>query len=198
MVRADRPAITIEVMKKSMLALGAAALCLSLSACAPPADEAPVSSGAQEPGQSAAAPTQQAQSATPTPTTQAPPKLGQTYTWDDGLAVTIGGAQEYQPSAIVDEEYHLEAGTPLKFQITIQNNTPQPVDASQFISDLVSAGEPAEQVEDLDQGISLPSGTIEPGASLSYTAAFIVPDPGSFEITWYDLTQARDKVVFSQ
>lgn len=103
----------------------------------------------------------------------------ETYTYADGLAITVSAPQEYTPS-----EYAVGVdgdGTPVTFDITIENGTGEVFDPALMYPVVASGGSESEAV--YDDGIDmLPSSKIQPDKSLSYTVAYMVADTGDVQV----------------
>ncbi|GAA1984379.1 hypothetical protein GCM10009718_22190 [Isoptericola halotolerans] len=97
----------------------------------------------------------------------------ETFTYDDGLAITVSGPEEFTPG-----EYAVGAdgeGTPMIFEISVDNGTDEVFEPSLLFPVVVSAGSESGLV--YDDGVdTFASSSIQPGKVLSYTTAFMVAD----------------------
>lgn len=122
--------------------------------------------------------------------------FGDTYTWDDGLAVTISAPTEFTVSEFWAEDFDLEANTPLYFEITVTNGTTEPFDPFMADANVLSGGKQAETVfsgEDVD--LDTPTVQLLPGKSISYNVGFVVADVDDLQFSWGDWD--RDPVFFA-
>jgi hypothetical protein len=103
----------------------------------------------------------------------------ETFTYDDGLSITVAAPEEFTPG-----EYAVGIegeGTPVIFEITVENGTDEVFDPSLIYPIVVSAGAESEAV--YDDGIDMyASSSIQPGKSLSFTTAFMLADTGDVQL----------------
>lgn len=102
--------------------------------------------------------------------------FGQTFKYDDGLAVTVSKPKNFKPSeyAFTSEDW---AGYK-KFKITVVNNTGETVDVSLFYVTMQSGNEEAEQVFDGENGLDgAPSTKLLDGRESTFAVGFGVADP---------------------
>ena len=94
--------------------------------------------------------------------------FGQTFTYADGLAVTVDRPTAYDPSS-----YAAGHTNPHAFQVTVRvtNNTGQAFDPTLLSVAMSTAGAPASQVFDSEMGLP-PQNQLQPGRSLTYDVAF--------------------------
>jgi hypothetical protein len=94
--------------------------------------------------------------------------FGQTFTYADGLAVTVDRPAAYDPSS-----YAAGHTNPHAFQVTVRvtNNTGQAFDPTLLSVAMSTAGAPASQVFDSEMGLP-PQNQLQPGRSLTYDVAF--------------------------
>ncbi|MDD7924133.1 hypothetical protein [Actinomycetospora chibensis] len=94
--------------------------------------------------------------------------FGQTFTYADGLAVTVDRPTAYDPSS-----YAAGNTNPHAFQVTVRvtNNTGQAFDPTLLSVAMSTAGAPASQVFDSEMGLP-PQNQLQPGRSLTYDVAF--------------------------
>ena len=126
------------------------------------------------------------------------PTFGDTYTWDDGLAVTISEPEEATLSEYAGEMYDLEAGTPIAFTVTLTNGTDKDVEAMMINTKMTSGGKESEAIFDSVAGVDLPTATVLPGKSLEWKIGFVVADPADMILTVSDVLDFNsDKVHFT-
>jgi hypothetical protein len=114
---------------------------------------------------------------TPTPTpTSTNAAFGGSFTWTDGVSVTVAAPAPYEPSKYA-------AGTDkftnfVSFQITINNGTAGNFDPSQFYATVSSASTEGDQVYDSANNINgAPDTAVLPGRQVVFQLAFGVQDP---------------------
>ncbi len=100
--------------------------------------------------------------------------FGSTYTWTDGLSVTIGEAQPYTPSewAAADEADHY-----VVFDVHVINNTGAPWDPFLFHATIQSANQEGSSVYDSEQLPPEPSTKLLDGREAQFQIAYGVVDP---------------------
>lgn len=126
------------------------------------------------------------------------PTFGDTYTWNDGLAVTISEPTEFTINEFTAELYDLDAGTPILFDVIVDNGTDEELDSIGFHANALSGGKEAEAVFDTENGVDLPTVKLLPGDTLTYKIAFIVADLDDVRVSWSDLSFDRDQVHFTE
>jgi hypothetical protein len=107
--------------------------------------------------------------------------FGETYTYDDGLAVTVSAPEEFTPS-----EWSIGAdgdGTPVKFDITIENGSGETFDPTLVYATVASDGVESEGIYDDEIGSS-PSTSVRPGKSVTYTVGYMVADPSDIQMDY--------------
>ncbi|MGY1822748.1 hypothetical protein [Geodermatophilus sp. SYSU D00079] len=105
------------------------------------------------------------------------PRFGETYTYENGLAVTVGPPQPYTPS---DSAAVGEPAPPafVVFDVTVVNGTTGNYDPVSFSASLQSGVTEEEQVYDSANGIGgTPSTTLLPGRESVFRLAFGATDP---------------------
>ena len=115
------------------------------------------------------------------------PTFGDTYTWPDGLSITISQPEEFTPSEYMGDIYDLEAGTPIKFIVTATNGTDTDLEAFGIDTQMSSGGKQSEAIFDSEAGIDMPTVTILPGNSLEWNIGFIVADPSNMQLSVSDV-----------
>ena len=112
------------------------------------------------------------------------PTFGDTYTWPNGLAVTIS---EPEPLTLTNELtadlYNLDAGDLLAFTVTIHNGTSEDVEAFAIITQMTSGSRESEAVFATEDNIDMPTSTILPGKDLIWKVAYVVADPTDMQLT---------------
>jgi hypothetical protein len=120
---------------------------------------------------------QAAESETVAPSAEAAPapKFGQTFTFENGLAVTVGVPQPFTPSETAAAE---EAPAYVSFPVTVVNGSNENYDPVLFNATLQSSNVEAAQVFDSEQGINgPPATTLLPGRESAFQVVFGVADP---------------------
>ena len=112
--------------------------------------------------------------------------FGQTMTWDDGVALTVSAPEPYTPS---DFAVGATQANNVVFTLTLTNNStqdlqPLPLPAfssgDQEVSQIFDIGSDVFETGD-DVGFP-PAETLEPGASVTWRAAWSVDDPSSLTL----------------
>lgn len=121
-------------------------------------------------------PSEEATSAEPTSEAPSTPQFGETYSWDDGLEMTVSKPTAYKPSDSA-------AGTEkfknfLVFQVTIKNGSKEKFEPGLATISVSSGDEEGQEVFDSAKGIeSAPSTSVQPGRSAKWKVVFAVKDP---------------------
>lgn len=148
------------------LLMGAESSCGSSKSGSKGAPEA----GNNRPSASAQATEEPTDAATEEPDETAPVKLGETFKYTDGLAITISKPQPYKPSpyaAVKKSPYYR------LFIVTIVNGTGKRYDTSQFSTTLQSANEEADESFDSEKGLEgAPSTTLLPGREARFKIGY--------------------------
>ncbi|MCE3551547.1 hypothetical protein LWC33_08780 [Pseudonocardia sp. RS11V-5] len=122
--------------------------------------------------------------------------FGQTYTYKDGLAVTIAAPAKFTPSRFAAPQNIDRA---VLLTVTVQNGTTQNFDVNTFGNgpDATFAGAHADEITDLQQLEAAESTTLLPGKSYTYKKAFAVGSgAGELQAEWKrDLFS--DPVIFT-
>ena len=161
-------------MRRKSLTLAFAAAAVILTACEPAAsgEVSDASAGNNRPSDSAT----NEEGGAPIADAPANPVFGQTYTFEDGLAVTVSAPRPYTPSeyAYVDEN----ASAFLAFDVTIVNGTSANYEPSIFSTTLQSGNAEAQEVFDSANNLTgSPSTPILPGRESAFTIAYGVTNP---------------------
>lgn len=181
-------------MKRSLGAIGVVSAlilagCMSnpakVSDASPAGSNRPVESSAvpapAAPSVTAAAPTTSAPAPKPTPIPTPTPtepggvaKFGKTYTWTDGLSVTVSAPAPYTPSQYAAG---VTKGVPnVVVGITIVNKTKAPFDPVLFHVTAQSGNEEAKKIFDTNVGTT-PTTKVLPGREVTFKMAFSAPAP---------------------
>lgn len=159
-------------MNRILISVAAALLltgCASTSGTStdetPRGANAPASSGAGEPEES----TQETEE-TGTVT------FGESFTWTDGLAVTVSKPKKFRPSEYAS--YDDEAKANLMFNFRVVNNTGEAFDMALFYVTMQSGNTEAEQIFDTDKELEgSPSTKLLDGRESEFKVGFSVMDP---------------------
>ena len=90
------------------------------------------------------------------------PRFGETFRYGGGLAVTVAEPESFRPAPWVDRR----PGTPVRFEITVRNQTGDEWNPSQLHVRLLAAFAPATQIFDYDNDvIARPEGRVPDGKS---------------------------------
>ncbi|GAA2852556.1 hypothetical protein GCM10010472_07180 [Pseudonocardia halophobica] len=110
--------------------------------------------------------------------------FGQTYTYKDGLAVTIAAPADFTPSRFAAPQ---NVDRAVLLTVTVQNGTTQNYDVNTFGNgpNVTFDGAKAEEITDLDQLQLAESATVLPGKSYTYEKAFAVGSgTGELQAEW--------------
>ncbi|MGA4670618.1 hypothetical protein ACPCG0_12640 [Propionibacteriaceae bacterium Y1923] len=110
----------------------------------------------------------------PTPTDDPVKAFGASYTWEDGLAVTVSKPADFKPGEWSQEEGYDKY---VVFEITLVNNSGTPWDPGMFYATLQSANEEAPTIYDSEQLGERPSTKLLNGREAKFKMAFAVKDP---------------------
>ncbi|WZH52917.1 MAG: hypothetical protein PIR53_02730 [Nocardioides alkalitolerans] len=121
------------------------------------------------------------------------PAFGQAYTWDNGLTVTVSAPEQFQPSeyAFVEGE-----GTPLKFTITVVNNTGDNYEPVGDYITLQSGNAEAASIYDMETLSDTPSTVLLDGREIVYSIGFMAADPADLVMEFQPSDYALDSVIF--
>jgi len=123
------------------------------------------------------------------------PAFGDAWAFDDGLTVTIGAPEPFEPSewAVFDED----ADTHLKFEVLVENGTGEDYDPNGIVITANSGGREADPVFDTENSLDgSPSTTVIDGGSVTYNVGFSVLDPDSVHVEFRDFDLNRPSVIF--
>lgn len=117
----------------------------------------------------------QAEATTETPSGSDYPAFGETYQWSDGIAVTIGPATPFTPSAAAAGA---GTGAHVMFDVTVVNGTSANYEPAIFSVSMQSGNTEASQVFDVDPELGgAPSTVLLPGREVTFKIGFAVADP---------------------
>lgn len=176
-------------LRKTAALAAAASVLFSLGACATTDGETTASptGGTNRPTESSS---QSSTTPEPEPTTEPEPEssltdtegpgilaLGESFTYSDGLQVTVG-----KPQKMVSSEWASPSGTAgLVMDVTIVNGSPTPFDPSMGYATAQSGNTEAEEIFDSENGLEgSPSTSVLPGREVTYKMAFAGTDLDSF------------------
>ncbi len=124
------------------------------------------------------------------------PAFGDTYTWDDGLAVAVSEPSEFSPSEYAAGT--VEGQSNIIFDVTVTNGTSEDIESSLVNITVSSGGKEASAIFDTEGGTDFVSSTILPGKSLSWKVAYSVADPADVQMTVDNVVDFdRGKVHFT-
>ena len=186
--RAQDDADTLDHMKRTLALIAAPILAISLAACSSSdSNDAAEEVVVTEQTQSEEEVVTEEETEVVVEITDGNPTFGDTYTWPDGLAITISQPQEFTPSEYMGDIYDLEAGTPIKFTVTATNGTDTDLEAFSIDTQMSSGGKQSEAIFDSEAGIDMPTVAILPGNSLEWSIGFIVADPSNMQLSVSDV-----------
>lgn len=110
----------------------------------------------------------------PQPAAPANPTFGETYTWEDGISVTVSPPEPFEPS-----EYAIAGEWPayLAFNVKVVNGTQANFDPSMFSTTLQSGNTEGDEVFDSANGFEgSPSTTLLPGREAVFKIGYGVQD----------------------
>jgi hypothetical protein len=108
--------------------------------------------------------------------------FGSTFTWPDGIAVTVSKPAPYTPSSSAAKQTGDKKF--ISVETTLKNGTKAPIEASQFYAKATTGDREAHEVFDSGQGMGgSPSSTILPGKELKWKTAWGVEEGKPFVMT---------------
>lgn len=112
----------------------------------------------------------------PEPVDEGPAVLsfGQTFTYENGVSLTVGAPGPYTPS-----EYAMDVAAPhvVVFPITIVNGSSAPIDPAMWYATVQSQNVEAEKVYDSEALGDEPSTSLLPGREAAFKVGYGVGDP---------------------
>ncbi len=100
--------------------------------------------------------------------------FGSTFTWADGVAVTVGKPTSFKPSDTAAVT-NTSVKSFVKVDITLKNGSDKPVEAMMLTTRATSGDQDAEKVFDSEKGIDTPTSKVLPGKSLKWSEAYEKP-----------------------
>ncbi|MGV9196705.1 hypothetical protein ACTOVL_05845 [Arcanobacterium canis] len=180
--------------KKFLALMSIVGLAFSVSAC--DKQQASVSSQGSSPSVSASPSVSESASESSSSEVNKTPKLGETVTYPDGLAITVKDLGKFKPGQFASGA---EKGTPHKIQITLKNGTDKPVKPATFNVVASSGGQEASQVLDLANGLDFPPSTsVLPGKSITWVEGYAFADPKDVTLEVQAIDFKHENVVFSR
>lgn len=159
-------------MKKIMLA--AAIITLVTGCASTEGDAGEATTGSNRPA--SATPAEEAPSEEPAEPVDENLAFGDTFTYKDGLSVTVSAPKPFTPS---ESACCIKAGSGQKallFTVTLVNGTSANFDPGAFSTTVQSKNVEAESIFDTDI-MGAPSTTLLPGREASFKIAYAVADP---------------------
>lgn len=102
--------------------------------------------------------------------------FGDTFTYDDGLSVTVGKPAKYTPSPYAAG--YKKGDTALRFNVTIVNKTGKPFDPSMAYSTLQSGNNEADEIYDSENDLNgAPSTKVLDGREVTWDIGYSCPAP---------------------
>jgi hypothetical protein len=146
-------------------------------------------------------PTVETPPASSAPTQSATPEretlpFGKSYTWHDGVSVTVGRPTKFKPSAFAVVE---KSKRYLKFTVTVVNKSNKPIDLGLTYISVKSGNQEAREVFDSMSGLRGPPVTkVLKGRESEFDAGFGVADPQDLvlEIALHD-NSVRPSLLYS-
>jgi hypothetical protein len=122
--------------------------------------------------------------------------FGKSYTWDDGVSVTVGKPKKFKPSrfAVVEKEKRY-----VRFSVTVVNKSDKPLDLSLTYVNVQSRSEEAHHLFDSLSGLKGPPDTkVLKGRKAKFDVGFGVADPKDvvMEVALHDNSE-RPSLVYS-
>lgn len=107
--------------------------------------------------------------------------FGGTFTYDDGLAVTVGAPEAFAPSPSAETT---GTGTPVRVEVRVDNGTTEPFQPATLATVATADGGPAATVWDPELGLELtgPPHAAPAGATTTFQLAWTVVDPQSLRL----------------
>lgn len=106
-------------------------------------------------------------------------RFGSTFTWDDGVAITVSKPKTFKKSAYAAGGKDFNSA--VSMEVTIKNGSAEPIEAFEVFLKATTGDVEAEAI--FDEGIDSPSAKILPGKSLKYKTAFGVNKGQDFVLT---------------
>lgn len=100
--------------------------------------------------------------------------FGSSWTWDDGLSITVSKPKDYKPSEYSGQEGYTKY---VMFDVTLVNKSTKAWDPSIFFATLQSGNEEAPEIYDSAKLKDRPSTKLLKGREVTFQIAFAVKDP---------------------
>lgn len=101
---------------------------------------------------------------------------GETMLYDNGVELTLGTAEEFEPSSYVEHE-----GTAYRVEVSVTNGGDEDVDVNLLLTARAGdAGTEADRIFDSAELGDLPRGTVKPGRTATGEIGFDVPEDAGF------------------
>jgi hypothetical protein len=151
-------------------------------------------------GPASAEPTTQSPSPSPTlierQSRQEPLPFGKSYSWDDGVAVTVGKPKKFTPSefAVVEKSKRY-----VRFTVTVVNKSKTPIDLGLTYISVQSGKQEADHVFDSPTGLNgPPDKKVIKGKEAEFDVGFGVADPKDMvmEVALHD-NRERSSLLYS-
>lgn len=123
------------------------------------------------------------------------PEVGDTWTWEDGLSVTLADVRPFEPSYpdVTSYDQHIV------LDVTIENSTGENFDPNRLYMTASSGGQEAEAAYDSAQGLNgRPSTTLLDGQDVTFAFGYGVEDPENLTVEMRDTDWEanREPVIF--
>ncbi|NYD86382.1 hypothetical protein [Cellulomonas oligotrophica] len=107
--------------------------------------------------------------------------FGGTFTYDDGLALTVGAPEAFEPSASAEAP---GTGTHVRVEVRVDNGTAEPFLPATLATVATADGGPAATVWDPELGLELtgPPHAAPAGATTTFQLGWTVVDPQSLRL----------------
>jgi len=122
--------------------------------------------------------------------------FGKSYTWDDGVRVTVGKPKKFKPSRFAAVEKEMRY---VRFTVTVVNKSDKPLDLSLTYVNVQSRNEEAHHLFDSLSGLKGPPDTkVLKGRKTKFDVGFGVADPKDvvMEVALHDNSE-RPSLVYS-
>jgi hypothetical protein len=122
--------------------------------------------------------------------------FGKSYTWDDGVSVTVGKPKKFKPSETAAAE---KANAYLRFTATVVNKSDKPLELGLTYITVQSSNKEAAQIFDSEEGLeSTPDTKLLKGRESEFDVGFGVADPKDLvlEIALHD-NSVRPSLLYS-
>jgi hypothetical protein len=194
---ANLPALLIALLCGACMATPGDGLYDNHPASDPPTSQRPPSSATPPPQTPATSqrPPSAVPSHTPLPE-QETLRFGRSYTWDDGVTLTVGKPQRFTPSefAVIKKSRRY-----VKFTVTVVNKSKKPIDLGLTYISVQSDNKEADHVFDFPTGLQgPPDAKVPKGSESQFHVGFGVADPKDMimEVALHDQPK-RSSLLYS-